>query len=111
MLGGKRRRLPIDAVGTEHGVQMHDATPLELRHPAEGQTDTFLRFSLSPPEGTGQVAQHIDRGPAPQFGGAGILQHGALEVVAFRAERSTDHGVAVIVLLRTSELASVHAPE
>ena len=90
-------------------MQVHDAAALELRHPAEGQPDALLRLPLGPPESAGQVAQHVDGGPPPQLGRTGVLQHGALEVVAVLAEWSANHGVAVIVMLRTRQLAAVHS--
>ena len=50
------------------------------------------------PRAPADVTQHVDRRPPPQLGRAGVLQHGALEVVAVVAERDPDHGVMLVVL-------------
>ena len=70
----------------------------------------LLRLPLGPPESASQVAQHVDGGPPPQLGGGGVLQHCALKVVAVLAEWRANHRVAVIVMPRTRQLATMHAP-
>ena len=44
--GVERRRLPVDAIGPDHGVQVHDASSLVLRHSKERKPDAFFDLTL-----------------------------------------------------------------
>ena len=44
--GFERWRLPVDTIGANHGVQVHDASSLVLRHSKERQADSFFGLTL-----------------------------------------------------------------
>ena len=91
------------------GVEVDDAPSLELCHPTEGETYAPRRHGLAEPEGRSQLAGEIDRCATPQFGRAGIVQHGAGVVIAIRAERRADRLVARPMALRAHVGAFVDA--
>ncbi len=76
----------IRSVGADDGVQVNDATALELSHPAEGEPRHPTGVGLRATQHGGELALGINHRAAPQLGGARVLEHCALVVVTIGAE-------------------------
>ena len=87
-----------------------DTTALELSHPAEREPDRSGDVGLGAPEDGSKVALGVDHRPTPQFGGAGVVEHGADVVVAVEAQGRPDETVVPSVALHTRKGATVAAP-
>ena len=105
--GVDRWRSAIGAVGPHDGVQVHDTTMLELGHPAEREPCRTTCLGLRATEGDGELARGVDHRAPPQLGGTGVLEDGALVVVAIHAEGSPDQLAPSFVAIRAGQWLAV----
>jgi hypothetical protein len=109
LLDAEGRHRPVDAVGSDHGVEVDDATPLVLGHPAERKLHERLGLGLSPPERAGEVTHEIDGGAAPELRRACVVKDGAFVVVAVDAKGCAQHVVVVGMVAKARQRLAVLA--
>ena len=105
--GVDRRDRAVGAVGPYDGMQMHDATALELGHPAEGEPDRPTCVGLRATEHDGELALGVDHRATPQLGRAG--RSGALRPRSRsnRGKGSADQLVSLLVATRSTSAGAV----
>ena len=83
--GVDRRDRTVGAVRPDDGVQVHDASALELGHPAEGETHHPAGIGLRAAEDSGELALGVDHR-------AGAIAQGCSRAPARRPRRRSDRG-------------------